>query len=151
MINTKKTLILFSLGALLASCGGSSDKAGNSDTVAASDMAAATRQSEADTNATDIGTNRTKGSAPAGSFEKGAELIKQSDCLTCHNEDNKIVGPAYRDVAKKYESNDKNVSYLAEKIIKGGSGVWGDVPMTPHPALSEDDAKEMARYVLSLK
>lgn len=87
----------------------------------------------------------------AAMLEQGAKLISLSDCLACHKEEEKLVGPAYLEVAKKYEMNDKNVAYLAGKIIKGGSGVWGQVPMTPHPDISEEDAKAMASYILSLR
>jgi len=63
-----------------------------------------------------------------------------------------LQGPSYRDVANKYASlPDTIVTHLAGKIIKGGSGVWGEVPMTPHPALSEEDAKSMVKYILLLK
>ena len=96
----------------------------------------------------------TTAAAPAEgkqTYELGANLISKSDCLTCHNNDRKVVGPSYKEVAAKYEFTDKNVDYLAGKIIKGGAGVWGQVPMTPHPDISEKDAKEMARYVLSLR
>ena len=89
--------------------------------------------------------------ATAGNFEKGKTLIGKSDCLACHKIDQKLVGPAYQDVAKKYEANSKNITYLANKIIKGGAGAWGDVPMSPHPTLSQSDAKEMAQYILSLR
>ena len=63
----------------------------------------------------------------------------------------KIVGPSYAEVAAKYESTEENVTMLAEKVIAGGVGVWGEVPMPPHPALSIEDAKDMVRYVLLLK
>ena len=64
----------------------------------------------------------------------------------------KVVGPAYDEVAKRYAGKGSaEVDKLAEKVIKGGSGNWGTVPMTPHPALSADSAKEMVRYILSLK
>ncbi|MFN8691090.1 MAG: c-type cytochrome, partial [Cyclobacteriaceae bacterium] len=63
---------------------------------------------------------------------------------------NKIIGPSHTDVAKKYEFTEANVKYLAEKIINGGSGVWGEVVMTTHPDLSQADAEKMARYILSL-
>jgi cytochrome c len=89
--------------------------------------------------------------ATAGNFEKGKGLIAKSDCLACHKIDQKLVGPAYQDVAKKYEANAKNIDYLANKIIKGGAGAWGDIPMSPHPTLSQNDAKEMAQYILSLR
>ncbi|MBL7854019.1 MAG: cytochrome C [Cyclobacteriaceae bacterium] len=81
---------------------------------------------------------------------QGEALVKASDCKTCHHTVNKIIGPSHTDVAKKYEFTEANVKYLAEKIIKGGSGVWGEVVMTTHPDLSQADAEKMARYVLSL-
>ncbi len=78
-------------------------------------------------------------------------LIGKSDCLTCHKVREKLIGPAYQDVANKYESTDANITMLASKIIAGGKGVWGEVPMTPHPTVSEADAKQMVKYVLLLK
>lgn len=83
--------------------------------------------------------------------EKGEQLIKTSDCLTCHKVDAKIVGPSYTDVANKYEATDVNIELLAGKIISGGAGIWGDIPMSPHPAITTDDAKAMVKYILSLK
>ncbi|QCR22027.1 c-type cytochrome [Pontibacter sp. SGAir0037] len=158
----KKIMLAASCVAFMVACGGNSNSEYDqyySDDKAASEattddnMTAATRQSEVDTNATNIGTDRTETAATAaqGNFEKGAKLIEMSDCLACHKVDQKLVGPSYEDVANKYEFNDKNVDYLSQKIVKGGSGVWGQVPMSPHPDLSADDAKEMARYVLSLR
>ncbi|MEJ8756994.1 c-type cytochrome [Pontibacter sp. H259] len=96
-------------------------------------------------------TTATASAGDSKKYELGASLISKSDCLTCHKDDQKVVGPAYTEVAAKYEFNDKNVDYLAGKIIKGGAGVWGQIPMPPHATLSEKDAKEMARYVLSLR
>lgn len=84
-------------------------------------------------------------------YQKGVELIAKSDCLTCHKTDTKIIGPAYKDVAAKYENTEANVNMLASKILKGGTGVWGQIPMTPHAALSEADAKALAKYVLLLR
>jgi cytochrome c len=81
---------------------------------------------------------------------QGEALMKASDCKTCHHPVNKIIGPAHTDVAKKYEFTEANVKMLADKIIKGGTGVWGQIPMTAHPDISQDDAEKMARYVLSL-
>jgi cytochrome c len=81
---------------------------------------------------------------------QGKVLTEQSDCKTCHHLTNKIVGPAHADVAKKYEFTTANVNMLAGKIISGGSGNWGDVPMTAHPDISKADAEKMAMYVLSL-
>jgi cytochrome c len=83
-------------------------------------------------------------------IKQGQALVDASDCKTCHHATNKIVGPAHGDVAKKYEFTRANVSLLAEKIIKGGQGVWGEIPMTPHADISKADAEKMAMYVLSL-
>ncbi len=84
-------------------------------------------------------------------YQKGLELIAGSDCLTCHKVSDKLTGPSYKEVAAKYENTDENVTLLAGKIIQGGTGVWGSIPMTPHPALSEADAKQMVKYILLLK
>ena len=84
-------------------------------------------------------------------YTKGLELIGKSDCLTCHKVSEKNIGPAYKDVAAKYDNSDANVKMLAEKIIKGGSGVWGAIPMTPHPTVTQEDAEAMVKYVLLLK
>jgi cytochrome c len=94
--------------------------------------------------------------APEATASKGLELIGASDCTTCHrlhkDAPGASIGPAYSEVAAKYPSAaDTTVNRLVHKIIAGGSGVWGTVPMTPHPALSEADVKEMVNYILSLK
>ncbi|WKZ58078.1 MAG: cytochrome c class I [Cyclobacteriaceae bacterium] len=80
----------------------------------------------------------------------GKILVDESDCKTCHHPTNKIIGPAHTDVAKKYEFNDENIKLLAKRIIEGGLGVWGEIPMNAHPDLSQEDAEKMAIYVLSL-
>jgi cytochrome c len=84
-------------------------------------------------------------------YIKGLEKVKGSDCTSCHMVERKIVGPSYAEVAAKYESTEENVTMLAQKVIAGGVGVWGEVPMPAHPGLSEEDAKDMIRYVLILK
>ncbi|HEY1024902.1 MAG TPA: c-type cytochrome [Sphingobacteriaceae bacterium] len=146
----KKPLIIFFLCAAVAACTSEKKTDNNQDSAAESHMYAEDRQSEYDSAQQKTGTEPSAGEAgaPAGN---GEQLIAQSDCLTCHKVDEKLIGPSYVEVAQKYENNDKNIDYLADKIIKGGSGVWGQVPMTPHPTLSSDDAKAMARYVLSLR
>ncbi|MEO5602277.1 MAG: c-type cytochrome [Cyclobacteriaceae bacterium] len=83
-------------------------------------------------------------------IKQGQALVDQSDCKTCHHPTNKIIGPSHSEVAKKYEFTRANVTYLAGKIMTGGSGVWGEIPMTPHVDLSQADAEKMAMYVLSL-
>ncbi|RYD74908.1 MULTISPECIES: c-type cytochrome [Pedobacter] len=81
----------------------------------------------------------------------GEKLINKSDCIGCHNKVNKIIGPSYTEIAKKYPATEKNINYLADKIIKGGTGVWGTMPMTAHSTLKPADAKLMVKYILSLK
>jgi cytochrome c len=83
-------------------------------------------------------------------FIKGKSLMDKSDCKSCHLIDKKSIGPMYKDVAKKYKKDPKAIDYLAKKIINGGGGVWGDVNMAAHPQVSEADAQEMVKYVLSL-
>lgn len=83
--------------------------------------------------------------------DKGMELIAQSDCLTCHKLNEQLIGPSYKAVAEKYENTEENVKMLAGKIIKGGQGVWGTVPMTGHPAISESDAILMVKYIMAQK
>ncbi|TGE28938.1 c-type cytochrome [Hymenobacter metallicola] len=155
----KKAFLFLSLGALLAACSSGSEKkakeeytlAGSEETIATdsttgANVTAVAHQPQIDTSATKIGTGPT-----GGAVAKGAKLIEGSDCMGCHRENEKLLGPAYQAVAEKYPSNDANVQMLAGKIIKGGKGNWGDVAMTPHPGLSEADAQEMARYILSLR
>ncbi len=72
-------------------------------------------------------------------------------CLTCHKVDEKLTGPAYRDVANKYENTPENIKMLSEKVVKGGSGVWGDVAMPPNPAVNPADAEKMVKYILMLR
>lgn len=83
-------------------------------------------------------------------IEEGKMLLTKSDCLACHKVDTKVVGPAYADVAKKYPYSTANVDLLSSKIINGGSGTWGAVPMAAHPALAAADVKKMVTYILSL-
>ncbi len=96
-------------------------------------------------------------SAPTGTkttpvqMTGGELLITKSDCVGCHHKVNKLIGPSYTEIASKYASTEKNIDYLADKIIKGGSGVWGKIPMTPHPKVSTTDAKSMTKYILSLR
>ena len=76
-------------------------------------------------------------------------LAKSKNCLSCHAVDKKIVGPAYKEVAKKYTAADE--AMLAEKVIKGSKGVWGPVPMPPNPSVSPEEANKLAKWILSLK
>jgi len=78
-------------------------------------------------------------------------LAKANNCMACHAVDKKLVGPAYKDVAKKHGNDATKADALAQKIIKGGSGVYGAIPMPANPKVSEADAKKLATWVLSLK
>lgn len=81
-------------------------------------------------------------------------LAKSKNCMACHAVDKKLVGPSYKDVAKKYAGDAKAVDALAARIVKGsevGKGNWGAVPMPPNPQVSEADAKKLAAWVLSIK
>lgn len=80
---------------------------------------------------------------------EGKTLIEKSDCLGCHKVNETMIGPSYTDVAKKYTAAD--LDYLTAKIVEGGSGVWGDVPMAAHNGLSKENSKKMVYYILSQK
>ena len=81
----------------------------------------------------------------------GSALVQQYGCLNCHNVDQKLVGPAYKAVSEKYKSDREAASIvLAKKIKAGGAGNWGRIPMPPHPNVSDDDAKQMVTWILSL-
>jgi cytochrome c len=88
---------------------------------------------------------------PAGVAEKGEVLVAYSDCATCHKQDQKLVGPAFKDIAKRYPANKIYIEILAQKVIAGGKGSWGSPVMDPHPKLSLEDAKIMVSYILSMK
>ncbi len=81
--------------------------------------------------------------------EAGEKLLKDKGCTACHANEKKIIGPAYKEVAKKYKGDAKAPAMLAEKIIKGGQGVWGPIPMPPNK-VSEDDAKKMVATILAM-
>ena len=83
------------------------------------------------------------------SLEAGLALIEGSDCRTCHQNDTKVIGPSYKEVAEKYSEEDIDV--LVSHIIDGSVGIWGEIPMTPHLDLSEEDARLMVKYILSLE
>lgn len=81
----------------------------------------------------------------------GLELIKQNDCITCHSFTEKLVAPSFGDIAGRYAATQENVTTLSKKIIKGGGGSWSELPMTPHPTLSEQDAEIIMKYIFSFK
>lgn len=86
--------------------------------------------------------------APASA---NADLAQKKNCMACHGIDKKIVGPAYKDVAAKYAGQKDAAAKLADKIMKGGSGVWGQVPMPANPQVNAAEANQLATWVLSIK
>ena len=130
----KKTIIIVAALALLAACGGDEKK---------DEKTTATTEQKAE------GTTDELSSNPI--YQKAIAIIANSDCRTCHLVDEKSQGPAWREVANKYAGQDTAVKYLADKIIAGGSGVWGTIPMAPHPTMPREDAETLAQYVLLLK
>ncbi len=131
----KKIVFSIAMLSLLASCGGgngSADKEKKETTTEKKD--------------------ETKDVTQDPAYQKGLALIGKSGCLTCHKIDEPLTGPTYRDVANKYAGySDTIVAHLAGKIIKGGNGIWGEVFMTPHPGISQEDAEAMVKYILLLK
>ncbi|OYW18341.1 MAG: hypothetical protein B7Z54_06330 [Sphingobacteriales bacterium 12-47-4] len=84
-------------------------------------------------------------------YDKGLAIEVKQNCNTCHKIDEKLIGPSYKDIANKYENNDEMVAMLAKKVIEGGQGVWGEIPMAAHPELPEEDAKAIVKYILTFK
>lgn len=105
--------------------------------------------SKKETPSADPGSGTVSASEPGKSSLSGDQLIQTLDCSGCHAVNERMIGPSYQEIADKY--SEKDTELLAFKIIEGGSGVWGGVPMSPHPHVSKEDAKKMVQYILSLK
>lgn len=76
-------------------------------------------------------------------------LVQRSGCMGCHQVAKKVVGPSYKEIAAKHKGDAKAVDNLAEAIRKGSRGVWGNVPMPPHPQVTEDNARRMATWIMA--
>ena len=87
----------------------------------------------------------------AAMADAGMDLAKAKNCLACHAVSTKLVGPAYKDVAAKYAGQKDAEAKLAAKVIKGGAGTWGAIPMPANPQVSEAEAKTLVKWVLSQK
>ena len=87
----------------------------------------------------------------AGPAFANAELAQKKNCMACHAVDKKVVGPSYQDVAAKYAGQKDAVDKLAQKVIKGGAGVWGPVPMPANAAVSDAEAKQLVTWIMTLK
>lgn len=90
-------------------------------------------------------------SIPVAVAQKGEVLIAYSDCKFCHKEDKESIGPAFKDIAKRYPVQRVYIDMLAQKVVSGGSGSWGRAVMSSHPKVPLEDAKIMVSYILSLK
>lgn len=90
---------------------------------------------------------------PAYAVDEAAamELAKKSGCLACHGMANKLVGPAWRDIGKKYAGDAGAEAALVAKVRKGGKGVWGEVPMPPNVTVKEADVRTLVQFILTLK
>ena len=139
----KKYLLPFALFGILLSCNSGSDQ---SSTTTTSDTAASTTPDAA--TATPAATDITQDP----NYQTGMAIEASSDCKTCHKLDERLIGPGFKEIANKYAGADEAmVDSLAGKVINGGAGVWGQVPMTPHPNMSKEDAKTVVKYVLLFK
>lgn len=87
----------------------------------------------------------------AGPALANADLAQKKNCMACHAIDKKVVGPSYQDVAAKYAGQKDAVDKLSQKVIKGGAGVWGPVPMPANAAVNDAEAKQLVTWILSLK
>src|SRR6266496_6739237 len=88
-------------------------------------------------------------SAGIAAADDQMKLATDKGCTACHSVDKKVIGPAYKDVAKKYKGDAKAADTLATKVVKGGSGVWGPIPMPPNK-VSDDEAKKLVSWILAL-
>lgn len=86
---------------------------------------------------------------PAASMAS-EELAQKSNCLACHQAEAKLIGPSFKEIADKYRDQDGAADELAAKIKNGGSGVWGQIPMPPNPAVSDEDISALVDWVLSM-
>ncbi len=89
------------------------------------------------------------GVAQAADAAKAQALIKGSDCAACHAVETKLVGPSYKEIAKKYKGNAGAIDTLVKKVKAGGSGVWGAIPMTPHPNMKDEDVKVIVDWIVN--
>jgi cytochrome c len=87
----------------------------------------------------------------SGAAMANADLAKAKNCMACHSVANKVVGPAYKDVAKKYAGDKTAEDKLVAKVMKGGSGSWGAIPMPANPQVTEAEARTLVKWVLTSK
>jgi cytochrome c len=96
-------------------------------------------------------TGLTVGILVSGAASANADLAKAKNCIACHAMGNKVVGPSYKDIAAKYAGQADAESKLVQKVLKGGSGVWGPVPMPANGQVSEAEARTLVKWILTQK
>lgn len=144
----KNLLIILAPAILFASCGGNSGNTEKSqDSITSRTLTTVVDSSKIKADST-ANSGAIKHVSIATSSDPGADLIVKNDCRNCHREREKLVGPAFSDIAKRYKPGD--VDSLAAKIIRGGSGHWGDAAMSAHPSLSPADAKTIVKFILTI-
>jgi cytochrome c len=133
----KKIFIVTSLLAMLAACGSGGEK--KAETPGTETPTATEKPAD------DLSNNP--------DYQKGLAIVSEAKnlCLTCHKIEEKLTGPAYRDVANKYENTEANVKMLAAKVKNGGGGVWGEVLMPANASISPEDAEAAVKYIMLLK
>jgi cytochrome c len=137
----KKFLLPFAAIAILVACNSSSDTSAESTDTATTATSGDTTSAAA-----------TKDITQDPNYSAGMAIEAKSDCATCHKINERVVGPSFKEIAEKYAgADDAMIDSLAGKVISGGAGNWGQVPMTPHPNLSKEDARTVVKYVLLLK
>lgn len=87
----------------------------------------------------------------SGAAMASADLAKAKNCMACHAEAKKLIGPSYKDVAAKYANDKDAVAKLSEKVRKGGVGVWGQIPMPANPQVSEAEAETLVKWIMTIK
>jgi cytochrome c len=141
---TRKTVFfVFAILSLLSACGG-----GKTSTPEPVNDTTANKPPAATESTLPVSINK---DIKKEDYEAGALLVQQSDCMGCHKAEEKLVGPSYKDIAHKYPLNKNMIDTLIEKIIQGGAGNWGEVPMQAHTNLSKEDARLMVNYIFGLK
>ena len=136
----KKTLLGFSMVVAVLACNQSGDKSANEESTDTSSTEQTTTEAAP---ANDLSSNP--------DYVKGLELEAKSDCGTCHKIDERLIGPSFREITAKYPNTDATIDSLSAKVIRGGAGNWGQVAMSPHPNLPQEDAKAIVKYILLLK
>lgn len=86
--------------------------------------------------------------SPAASVVNPAAIVQKNACMSCHAVDRKVVGPAFKDVAKKYKNTPEADKLLIGRVKGGGKNVWSPVPMPPNPQVKEEDLKVIVKWVL---